>query len=149
MRGIEGASPNQSDVEGAKSRFAVTFSLMMIAVVYAPMMAYAQESQSCCESPDEFDLFLIGDADSGQLTPFSSELEEEKTMEVTSSVFGEVEIGSWMILWGESGDYSSGTWTFTIPYEVKDSAGVSANATVVVKVGGNTVSYTHLRAHET
>ena len=111
---------------------------MMIAVVFAPMMAYAQESQSCCEPPDEFDLFLIGDADSGQLTPFSSELEEQKTMEVTSSVFGEVEIGSWMILWGESGDYSSGTWTFTIPYEVKDAAGVSANATVVVKVGGNT-----------
>ena len=79
LRGIEGASPNQSDVEGAKSRFAVTFSLMMIAVVYAPMMAYAQESQSCCEPPDEFDLFLIGDADSGQLTPFSSELEEKKS----------------------------------------------------------------------
>ena len=138
LRGIEGACPNQSNVEGASSRFAVIFSSMMIMVVFSPMMANAQENNDCCESPDEFDLFLIGDADSGQLTPFSNELEEEKSMEVTSSVFGEVEIGTWMIIWGESGSYSSGTWTFTIPYEVKDSTGVSANATVVVKVGGNT-----------
>ena len=124
LRGIEGASPNQSGVEGASSRFAAIFSSMMIVVVFSPMMANAQESNDCCESPDEFNLFLIGDADSGQLTPFSAELDDEKTMEVTSSVFGEVEIGTWMIVWGEAGSYSSGTWTFTIPYEVKDSTGV-------------------------
>ena len=118
LRGIEGARPNQSNVEGASSRFAIIFSSMMIMVVFSPMMANAQENNDCCESPDEFDLFLIGDADSGQLTPFSNELEEEESMEVTSSVFGEVEIGTWMIIWGESGSYSSGTWTFTIPYEV-------------------------------
>ena len=53
---------------------------------FSPMMANAQENNDCCESPDEFDLFLIGDPDSGQLTPFSNELEEEKSMEVTSSV---------------------------------------------------------------
>ena len=83
LRGIEGACPNQSNVEGASSRFAVIFSSMMIMVVFSPMMANAQDND-CCESPDEFDLFLIGDADSGQLTPFSNELEEEKSMEVTS-----------------------------------------------------------------
>ena len=138
MRRIEGASPNQSAVEGASARFAVIFSSMMVMVVFSPIIANAEESNNCCESPDEFDLFLIGDADNGQLTPFTSELEEEKSMEVTSSVFGEVEIGTWMIEWGESGDYSSGTWTFTIPYQVEDSTGVSANTTVVVKVGGNT-----------
>ena len=138
LRGIEGDRPNQSVVESTGSRFAVIFSSMMIMVVLLPTMVYAQESNDCCESPNEFDLFLIGDADSGQLTPFSSELEEKKSTEVTSSVFGEVEIGTWMIVWGESGSYSSGTWTFTIPYEVKDATGVSANATVVVKVGGNT-----------
>ena len=99
MRGIEGVRPNQSNVEGANSRFAVIFSSMMIMVVFSPMMANAQENNDCCESPDEFDLFLIGDPDSGQLTPFSNELEEERSMEVTSSVFGEVEIGTWMIVW--------------------------------------------------
>ena len=74
LRGIEGARPNQSNVEGASSRFAIIFSSMMIMVVFSPMMANAQENNDCCESPDEFDLFLIGDADSGQLTPFSLSL---------------------------------------------------------------------------
>jgi len=119
-------------------RLAALFSSILVMVVFTPVIAQAAENNSCCESPDEFDLYLIGDPDSGQLTPFESDLEEKKTAEVTSSVFGEVEIGSWMIEWGEAGSYSSGTWTFSIPYEVTDSTGVSANATVVVKVGGDT-----------
>ena len=129
---------NQSAVDRSHARQAAIFSSMLVVVIFSPINVQAADSNSCCESPDEFDLFLIGDPDSGQLTPFQSDLEEKKSVEVTSSVLGEVEIGSWMIEWGESGSYSSGTWTFSIPYEVSDSAGVSANATVVVKVGGNT-----------
>jgi len=138
LRRIEGVGANQSDVRDTSERITVIFSLMLIMVVFLPIFAQAEESNSCCEEPDEFALFLIGEPDSGQLSPFASDLEEKKTVEVTSSVFGEVEIGSWEIVWGETGSYSSGTWTFSIPYEVTDSAGVSANATVVVKVGGNT-----------
>ena len=129
---------NQSSVDRSRARQVTIFSLMLLVVIFSPINAQAAESDNCCESPDEFNLFLIGDPDSGQLTPFESDLEERKSVEVTSSVLGEVEIGSWMIEWGEAGSYSSGTWTFSIPYEVSDSAGVSANATVVVKVGGNT-----------
>ena len=129
---------NQSSVDRSRARQVTIFSLMLLVVIFSPINAQAAESDNCCESPDEFNLFLIGDPDSGQLTPFESDLEERKSVEVTSSVLGEVEIGSWMIEWGEVGSYSSGTWTFSIPYEVSDSAGVSANATVVVKVGGNT-----------
>ena len=129
---------NQSSVDRSRARQVTIFSLMLVVVIFSPINAQAEESDNCCESPDEFNLFLIGDPDSGQLTPFESDLEEKKSVEVTSSVLGEVEIGSWMIEWGEAGSYSSGTWTFSIPYEVSDSAGVSANATVVVKVGGNT-----------
>ena len=129
---------NQSGVDRSRARQVAIFSSMLVMVIFSPINAQATESNDCCESPDEFDLFLIGDPDSGQLTPFESDLEERKSVEVTSSFLGEVEIGSWMIEWGEAGSYSSGTWTFSIPYEVSDSAGVSANATVVVKVGGNT-----------
>ncbi|MFL2951906.1 MAG: hypothetical protein ACJZ67_04060 [Candidatus Thalassarchaeaceae archaeon] len=125
-------------MDRSRARQVTIFSLMLLVVIFSPINAQAAESDNCCESPDEFNLFLIGDPDSGQLTPFESDLEERKSVEVTSSVLGEVEIGSWMIEWGEVGSYSSGTWTFSIPYEVSDSAGVSANATVVVKVGGNT-----------
>ena len=129
---------NQSSVDRSRARQVAIFSLMLVVVIISPINAQAAESDNCCVSPDQFNLFLIGDPDSGQLTPFESDLEERKSVEVTSSVLGEVEIGSWMIEWGEVGSYSSGTWTFSIPYEVSDSAGVSANATVVVKVGGNT-----------
>ncbi len=129
---------NQSAVDRSRARQVTIFSSMLMVVIFSPFYVYAAESNGCCESPDQFDLFLIGDPDNGELTPFESDLEEKKSVEVTSSVLGEVEIGSWMVEWGAAGSYSSGTWTFSIPYEVSDSAGVSANATVVVKVGGNT-----------
>ena len=129
---------NQSVVDRSRARQVAIFSSMLVVVIFSPITANAGESNNCCDDPDKFDLFLIGDPDNGQLTPFESDLEERKSVEVTSSLLGEVEIGSWMIEWGEAGSYSSGTWTFSIPYEVSDSTGVSANATVVVKVGGNT-----------
>ena len=129
---------NQSVVDRSRARQVAIFSSMLVVVIFSPITANAGESNNCCEDTDKFDLFLIGDPDNGQLTPFESDLEERKSVEVTSSLLGEVEIGSWMIEWGEAGSYSSGTWTFSIPYEVSDSTGVSANATVVVKVGGNT-----------
>lgn len=119
-------------------RAAVFFSSILLVVVFLPIATNAEDTSSCCESPDEFDLFLVGNADSGELTPFESDLEDRETVEVTTSVLGEVEIGSWSIEWGEAVSYSSGNWKFSIPYEVTDSAGVSANATVVVKIGGNT-----------
>ena len=137
MRGIEGYGGNQRHVGASSMRVATILSFMFAIVILSPLMTQAEETSSCCESTD-FDLFLIGDADSGELSPFGSDLDEEHEVEVTSSVFGEVEIGSWMVEWGEDGTYSSGTWTFSIPYEIIDSTGVSANATVVLKIGGNT-----------
>ena len=137
MRGIEGYGANQRHVGASSMRVATILSFMFAVVILSPLMTQAEETSSCCESTD-FDLFLIGDADSGELSPFESDLDEEHEVEVTSSVFGEVEIGSWMVEWGEDGTYSSGTWTFSIPYEIIDSTGVSANATVVLKIGGNT-----------
>jgi len=137
MRGIEGYGANQRHMGASSMRVTTILSFMFAVVILSPLMTQAEEASSCCESTD-FDLFLIGDADSGELSPFGSDLDEEHEVEVTSSVFGEVEIGSWMVEWGEDGTYSSGTWTFSIPYEIIDSTGVSANATVVLKIGGNT-----------
>ncbi len=107
---------NQSVVDRSRARQVAIFSSMLVVVIFSPITANAGESNNCCEDPDKFDLFLIGDPDNGQLTPFESDLEERKSVEVTSSLLGEVEIGSWMIEWGEAGSYSSGTWTFSIPY---------------------------------
>lgn len=110
---------------------------LMLTMVTIPISATASESSSCCPSRD-FELFLTGDPDNGELTPFESDLEEEKSAEVTSSIFGEVEVGKWSLIWGSDGQYSEGTWTFSIPYHVVDSTGVSGNATVLLKVGGST-----------
>ena len=113
----------------------IVLALMMVSVTI-PVSSNASESSSCCPSQD-FELFIIGDPDNGQLTPFETDLEEEKSAEVTSSIFGEVEVGTWRLTWGADGEYSQGTWTFSIPYQVDDSTGVSGNATVLVKVGGS------------
>ena len=109
----------------------------MISVILGPINTVAEDTTSCCESTN-FDLFLIGESDNGRLIPFDSELDEEKSVEVTSSIFGEVEIGTWSIEWGEAGQYAAGQWTFSIPYEVVQASGLAANATVVIKIGGDT-----------
>ncbi len=109
----------------------------MISVILGPINTVAEDTTSCCESTN-FDLFLLGDSDNGGLTPFDSELEKEESVEVTSSIFGEVEVGTWSIEWGEPGQYDAGQWTFSIPYEVVQASGLAANATVVIKIGGDT-----------
>ena len=65
---------------------------LMLTMVTMPISATASESSSCCPSRD-FELFLTGDSDNGKLTPFESDLEEEESAEVTSSIYGEVEVG--------------------------------------------------------
>ena len=74
---------------------------------------------------------LDRDPDMGNYPPFSNELEEERSMEVTSSVFGEVEIGTWMIVWGES---MSGFGNVDFHHTIRgEDSTESANATVVAR----------------
>jgi len=116
----------------------ILVSVLFALILISPINSNAEETGKCCQPPDEFGLYLVGDSDNGELTPFETRLDEEKSALVTSSIFGEVEVGTWNLKWGEAGDYSSGEWTFTIPYEIVDATGVSANASVLVKVGGST-----------
>jgi hypothetical protein len=110
---------------------------LLVVIVLSPLSMQAEEINSCCVTQD-FDLYLIGDSDEGELTPFDSELDEEKSVLVTPSIAGEVNIGTWGVTWGLDGEYSAGTWGFSIPYEVVDATGVTTNATVLIKVGGST-----------
>ena len=110
---------------------------LFILVLLSPMTVSADEINSCCQTPQEFELYMVGESDNGELTPFDSRLDEEESVDVSSSIFGEVEVGSWSLSWGAAGEYAAGEWGFSIPYEVVDATGVSANATVLVKVGGN------------
>jgi hypothetical protein len=110
---------------------------LLVVIVLSPLSMEAEEINSCCVTQD-FDLYLIGDSDEGELTPFDSDLDEEKSVLVTPSIAGEVNIGTWGVTWGLDGEYSAGTWSFSIPYEVVDATGVTTNATVLIKVGGST-----------
>tara|TARA_Y100000589_G_scaffold72908_3_gene65926 strand:- start:1636 stop:3507 length:1872 start_codon:yes stop_codon:yes gene_type:complete len=81
-------------------------------------------------------LFLIGDADSGGLTPFESEMDETES-KLVNQVLQPVEVGSWEVPWGIDGDYPADTWDFNIHYEVQGAVGVNINMTVEVRIGGS------------
>ena len=106
--------------------------IMLVSMPYSPIAA--EQDGSCCSS-QEFDLFLIGNADDGSLSPFDSDLDEEFEQFVTPSIQGLVEIGTWEIDWGLQGDYPDSTWEFRIPYEVEAAAGIQINATIGVNIG--------------
>ncbi|MEE2650713.1 MAG: hypothetical protein VX571_04310 [Candidatus Thermoplasmatota archaeon] len=122
---------------GSSPRNAGAMVALLVVIVLSPLSMQAEEISSCCVTQD-FDLYLIGDPDEGELTPFDSDLDEEKSVLVTPSIAGEVNIGTWGVTWGLDGEYSAGTWSFSIPYEVVDATGVTTNATVLIKVGGST-----------
>ncbi|DAC66829.1 TPA: hypothetical protein HA325_02635, partial [Candidatus Thalassarchaeaceae archaeon] len=110
----------------------LTAMLLLVSLPYSP--AAADTDGSCCAS-QEIDVYLIGSADDGSLSPFDSDLDEEFEQFVTPSIQGLVEIGSWDITWGLQGDYLDATWEFRIPYEVESAAGIQINATVGVNIG--------------
>ncbi|MEC8938518.1 MAG: hypothetical protein VX999_01935 [Candidatus Thermoplasmatota archaeon] len=121
-------------MEGAQrgSGVLIVALLMMVSLPYSP--AAAEEDGACCESQD-FELYLLGSADDGSLSPFDSDLDEEFEQFVTPSIQGLVEIGTWEITWGLLGNYPDATWEFRIPYEVESAAGIQINATVGVNIG--------------
>ncbi|HJL54950.1 MAG: hypothetical protein QGF28_04845 [Candidatus Thalassarchaeaceae archaeon] len=124
-------------MSGSSPRGAGAVVALLVIIVLSPMSAQGEEVNSCCETRD-FKLFLVGESDEGELTPFDFDLDEEKSFLVTPSIWGEVNIGAWSVIWGADGEYTAGTWIFNIPYEVVDATGVTANATVLIKVGGST-----------
>ena len=49
--------------------------LIFLMGILGPISNVSSQEASCC-TDDSFELFLIGDADSGGLTPFESEIDE-------------------------------------------------------------------------
>jgi hypothetical protein len=77
------------------------------------------------------------------MTPFQAALPttgEEFT--ISDSIAQQEEIASWSINPAWTGDYPSEDWVFEIFYEVKNAGGAQINATVEVKIGGQTYTGT-------
>ncbi len=129
---MESESPRNMEGHQRGAVVLIVALLMLVSMPYSSIVA--EQDGSCCIS-QEFDLFLIGSADDGSLSPFDSDLDEEFEQFVTPSIQGLVEIGTWEVDWGLQGDYSDSTWEFRIPYEVESAAGIQINATIGVNIG--------------
>lgn len=119
---------------------ALALVALMLAMSMSPMTVVAQDEVTCCNSTD-FNLYLMGEADVGTLSPFEGDLEEdvddsESTL-VTPSILGEINIGTWDVVWGIEGSYPNASWDFWIPYDVEGAVGVTINSTLEVKIGGS------------
>ncbi len=109
--------------------------LFMLAATCLFNPTVAEQDGACCEDQG-FRMFLTGEAQSGGLTPFSSDLDDRHSAVVTPSVLGAIEIGKWSTTWSVDDDYASSEWTFEIPYEIQGATGLQLNATVGINIGG-------------
>jgi len=118
---------------------ALALVALLLAMSMSPYAAVAQDDVTCCNSTD-FNLYLMGEAGDGTLTPFDEELESDESdsqSSLATTSFSETIIGTWGVVWGTDGDYQNSTWEFSIPYELEDAVGVTLNSTLEVKIGGS------------
>ncbi len=124
--------------EGLNAKTLTIVALLFVSFCSVP--SYAQDSQdeneSCCESTD-FDLYLLDESSNGRLSPFDNELSDEFSATVSAWQQGEVEVGTWEVIWGSEGNYPTQTWSFTIPYKVEGAVGVTINSTLDIRIGGS------------
>ncbi len=119
---------------------ALALVTLLLAMSMSPFAVVAQDDVTCCNSTD-FDLYLMGEADDGTLTPFDEDLESDEddsqSTLVTPSILSEIKIGTWGVVWGIEGDYENSTWEFSIAYEVEGAVGVTINSTLEIRIGGS------------
>ncbi len=119
---------------------ALALVTLLLAMSMSPFAVVAQDDVTCCNSTD-FDLYLMGEADDGTLTPFDEDLESDEddsqSTLVTPSILSEIKIGTWGVVWGTEGDYENSTWEFSIAYEVEGAVGVTINSTLEIRIGGS------------
>ena len=98
----------------------------------------ADSVEICCDS-GPVELFLLGAAGSGTMSPFDVELESEsQEVVITDAIAQGREIATWSINPAWTGSYPSSTWEFGIKYYVANAGGAQINATVSVEIGGET-----------
>ena len=98
--------------------------------------ASADSVEVCCDS-GPVQLYLIGPAGSGEMSPFDVELSDEsEELTISDAIAQQQEIASWKIEPSWSGAYPSSTWEFAIDYSVENAGGVQINASVSVIIGG-------------
>ncbi|HIA24942.1 MAG: hypothetical protein CXX81_00935 [Methanobacteriota archaeon] len=117
-------------------------ALLLSALPNSHLIGEVDAQITCCDSV-EVDFYLLGEGDEtgkGTLSPFSVDLTTEQDVWVTSSVSQLTEIARWRVPQATSGSYPISTWTLSVNYEVINAAGVQANVSAEVKIGGKSWS---------
>ncbi|MBT61374.1 MAG: hypothetical protein CMA63_07490 [Euryarchaeota archaeon] len=102
--------------------------------------ASAEDTLVCCDSVP-VDLYLLGSASAGSMSPFTQDL-GDSTMSATiaSAVTSEETVGKWTLPNVWPGTIPANTWKVSMSYEVSDAAGAQVNATATLKIGAQTFS---------
>ena len=95
----------------------------------------AENVEVCCESTP-VDLYLIGAAPEGKLSPFSADLlEDPEEIKINDAIAQQTEIAMWQINPSWTGSYPESTWDFEINYELENAGGASINASITISIG--------------
>ena len=109
--------------------------LLLCSCIPIPTVS-ADSVEVCCDS-GPVELYLVGPAGSGEMSPFDADLSDEsEELTISDAIAQQQEIASWKIDPAWTGSYPSSTWEFAIDYSVENAGGVQINASVTVTIGG-------------
>ena len=104
-----------------------------------PFSNVSAESEVVCCDSGPVELFLLGPASSGTMSPFDAALaDESEEVSISDAIAQQQEIASWVINPAWAGTFPSSTWEFSIDYEVANAGGAQINASVEIEMGGET-----------
>ncbi|DAC32836.1 MAG TPA: hypothetical protein D7I05_07285, partial [Candidatus Poseidoniales archaeon] len=115
--------------------------LMLAPLVFVPS-ATAVEGRSsseiiCCPAVD-LELFMLGSADNGALSPFSERLgDEPESAIIANAVTSEEVVATWRLQDLYAGTVPDSTWSIELPVLVENAGGAQVNFSVEVAIGSN------------
>ncbi|MDG1554780.1 MAG: hypothetical protein P8R00_00875 [Candidatus Poseidoniaceae archaeon] len=101
----------------------------------------AEDALVCCDTAD-VELYLLGSASAGTLSPFSQDLSADTSSSaaIAGSVTSEESVGKWVLPNVWPGTVPANTWKVSIEYELTNAASAQINATASLKIGSQTYS---------
>ena len=124
---------------GWQNRVIIVLLALLLTTIPSNHLTGEAEAQITCCDAVEGKYYLLGEGDEagkGTLSPFSADLGTGHEVWISSSVSQLTEVARWRIPQATTGSYPSTTWTLTVNYEVENAAGVQANVSAEVKIGG-------------
>ena len=115
--------------------------LLVLAVLLlagaAPFVhAESVAAEGFCCGASEVELFLLGTADAGTLSPFAERLSDSaEEVVIASSISSEEVVATWRLPDLSGGDVPEGTWQLRLPVRVENAGGAQLNLTVEVGLG--------------